>query len=110
MGNCNGGIRERHRKHVPRRPRRGPDETGRLGKEIYVRDIRHIVEPEHIGKIVAIDVESRCWALGESTTEAVEKLRDKRPEAVDVFCERAGYGAVGSIGGGYPRRTNRSKE
>ena len=105
-----GTDNSKHRKHVPRQPRRGPDETGRLGKEIYVRDIRHIVEPEQIGKIIAIDVDSRCWALGESATEAVEKLRDKRPEAVDVFCERAGYEAVGSIGGGYPRRTNWSKE
>ena len=99
-----------NKKHVRRLPRRSPEETGRLAKEIYVHDIRHKVEPEHIGKIVAIDVDSRCWALGESTIEAVKRLREKRPEAVDVFCERAGYEAVGSIGGGYPRRTNWSKE
>ncbi len=96
--------------YVPRRPRRHRDETGRLGKEIYEREIRHEVEPEHVGKIVAIDVDSSCWAMGESVTEAVDRLREKKPEAADVFCERAGYEAVGSIGGGYPRRTNWSKE
>ena len=63
-----GADNTKHKKHVPRQPRRGPDETRRLGKEIYVRDIRHLVEPEQIGKIIAIDVDSRCWALGESAT------------------------------------------
>lgn len=96
--------------YMPRRPRRHRKETARLGKEIYKRDVRQKVEPEHIGRIVAIDVDSGCWALGDSMTEAVELLRDQRPEAVDVFCERAGYVAVGSIGGGAPRRTNWSKE
>ena len=101
---------ETQEEYVPRRPRRNRDEIGRLGKEIYKREIRHKVEPEHVGKIVAIDVDSRYWTLGESTLEAVERLRKKKPNAVDVFCERAGYEAVGSIGGGYPRRTKWSKE
>ena len=36
--------------YVPRLPRRKASEAGRLGREIYKRDIRHKVEPEHIGK------------------------------------------------------------
>ena len=96
--------------YVPRLPRRKASETGRLGREIYKRDIRHKVEPEHIGKYVAIDVDSSCWALGESTMEARDRLGALRPEAVDVLMEWIGYEAVASIGGGAPRRTNWSEE
>ena len=94
-----------HEEYVPRRPRRRRTERARLGKEIYKREIRRKVEPEHVGKIVAIDVDSGCWALGDGIDEALERLREQRPEAVDIFCERAGYEAVFSIGGGAPRRT-----
>ena len=93
-----------------RLPRRSPSETGRLAKEIYVRDIRHKVEPELVGKYVAIDVDSECWAVGDSTMEAREMLGGLRPEAIDVFIEWIGYEAAVSIGGGTPRRTSWLKE
>ena len=99
-----------HEDYVPRRPRRPARETGRLGKEIYERDIRHKVEPAHVGEYVAIDVDSGCWALGQSTMDARNRLGEMQPEAVDVLMEWIGYEAVGSIGGGAPRRTNWSRE
>ncbi len=82
------------------------DETVRLGQEIYERDIRHQVEADHVGKIVAIDVDSGNWAMGDEVLVAAERLRAKRPEAVNVFCERVGYRTVASIGGGLRRRTD----
>ena len=99
-----------HEEYVPRLPRRKASETGRLGREIYKREISHKVEPDHIGKYVAIDVGSGCWALGDNTTEARERLAEQRPDAVDVLMEWIGYEAVGSIGVGAPRRTVWSKE
>ena len=98
------------KKHVRRLPSRETSEIVRLGREIYIQDIRHKVEPEHVGKYAAIDVDSRDWAMGDDPMEARNKLGEKRPEAVDVFMERIGYEAVGSIGGGTPRRTNWSEE
>ena len=82
------------------------EETVRLGKEIYERDIRHQVEADHVGEIVAIDVESGIWAMGHETMEARESLRARRPEAVNVLFERVGYWAVASMGGGLRRRTD----
>ena len=38
--------------------RRPPEETARLGEEIYERDIRRHVEPGRVGEFVAIDVDS----------------------------------------------------
>lgn len=104
------GVGKGNHKRLERRlPSREPAETGRLAREIYVRDIRHKVEPEHVGKYVAIDVDSGLWAMGKEPMEARSKLGDMRPEAIDVFMEWVGYEAAVGLGGS-PRRTNWSKE
>ena len=87
---------------LPRRPR---EETARLGKEIYERDIRHQVEADHYGEVVAIDVDSRNWAIADGEVAAADRLREKRPGAVNVLCERVGYRALRSFGAGSVRRT-----
>ena len=79
----------------PRRPR---EETARLGKEIYERDIRPQVEADHHGQIVAIDVDSGSWAVASGEIAAVDRLREMRPDAVNVLCERVGYRALRSFG------------
>ena len=66
------------------------EETGRRGKEIYDRDIRSLVEPEHDGKFVAIDVDSGRWALGEEVLDAADRLEAERPEAVNVWLHWVG--------------------
>ena len=47
---------------APTRPRdeiaRPRDEIARLGDEVYERDIRHKVEADHHGEVVAIDADS----------------------------------------------------
>ena len=86
----------------PRRPRK---EAVRLGREIYERDILPQVEADHFGEYVAIDVETGDWAIADTTRIAVERLRARRPRAVDVLCERVGYRALRSFGGGSLRRT-----
>ena len=85
-----------------RRPR---EETARLGKEIYERDIRPQVEAEHHGEIVAIDVDSGNWAVADGEIAALDRLRAMRPSAVNVLCERVGYRALRSFGAGSLRRT-----
>ena len=91
-------------------PTRGREETVRLGSEIYERDIRHKVEKDNVGKICAIDVDSGCWALGgeeifPDKPDAVGLLRKKRPEAVNIYCERVGFWGLRSFGGSR-RRTD----
>ena len=90
---------------TPARPRRPREEAVRLGKEIYKRDILPQVEADHFGEYVAIDVETGDCAVADTTRVAVERLRAKRPEAVDVLMERVGYRALRSFGAGSLRRT-----
>ena len=85
----------------PRRPRQV---TARLGNEIYERDIRSQVEAAHCGEIVAIDVTSGGWAIGDSIGAAVQLLRVQHPDAHDVWSVRVGHRALYSFGGNSLRR------
>ena len=87
------------------RPRRPREETVRLGKEIYEQHIRGQVEADHHGEVVAIDVDSRGWAVADGEIAAVDRLRAIHPNAVNVLCERVGYRALRSFGAGSLRRT-----
>ena len=78
---------------------RPSEETARLGDEIYERDIRHEVEAEHHGEVVAIDVESGTWALGDTVIAARDRLRRERPDAIDVWLLRVGHRALHHFGG-----------
>ena len=89
---------------TPARQRRPRQEAVRLGKEIYERDIRQKVEADHFGGFVAIDVDSGDWAVGDTTSVALDCLRTKRPDAVNVLMERVGYRALRSFGAGSLRR------
>ena len=90
---------------TPARRRRPMEETHRLGQAIYERDIRVQVEADHCGEIVAIDVDSGSWAMADTARIAAERLREQRPEVVDVWLERVGYKALRSFGAGSLRRT-----
>ena len=70
--------------------RRPAEETGRLGDEIYARDIRHLVEADHHGEFVAIDMESGDYAIADSVLAAADLLRAQRPDA-DGWLVRIGH-------------------
>ena len=78
--------------------RRAREETSRLGKEIYERDIRHLVEADHHGEVVAIDVDSGSYTLGKNAIAASEALRDRQPDA-QVWLMRVGHRALYRFGG-----------
>ena len=89
---------------TPARQRRPREEAARLGREIYERDILPQVEAGHHGEYVAIDVETGDWAIADSESGVVDRLRAQRPSAVDVLVERVGYRALRSFGAGSLRR------
>ena len=84
--------------------RRSREETARLGKEIYERDIRSLVEADHHGEVVAIDVDSGSYALGKNAIDASESLRKQSPDA-QVWLMRVGYRTLRSFGGSSLRST-----
>ncbi len=82
---------------------RPTEEIARLGAAIYERDIRREVEADHHGEVVAIDIDSECWAIGDTLIAARDRLRTERPDAVNVLFERVGYRAIDRFGAGFPR-------
>ncbi|MCY4476145.1 MAG: hypothetical protein OXC83_12035 [Chloroflexi bacterium] len=95
-------TRSSNRPTVPTRP---TEEIARLGKEIYDRNIRTLVEADHHGEVVSIDVDSGSWAIGEDVLEAVNRLRGERHNAINILSERVGYRTLRSFGAGSVRRT-----
>ena len=79
--------------------RRSREETTRLGKAIYERDIRPQVEADHSGEYVAVDVDSGSWAIADDVLAAARRLRAQHPEAIDVWLLRVGYRALHHFGG-----------
>ena len=79
------------------------EQTASLGKEIYERDIRQLVQADHHGEVVAIDVGSGSYALGENAIAASEGLRDQHPDA-QVWLMRVGHQALYHFGGSSLRK------
>ena len=61
-----------------RQPRYTPDEHARRGTEAYEL-LRPTLEPENIGRFVAIDIETGEYELGKNTLEAAERLLARIP-------------------------------
>lgn len=68
-------------------------EVAARGKEIYERDIRPQVEADNFGKVVAIDVISGDYELGEDVLVSVPQLRARKPEA-EIWLMRVGFPAL----------------
>jgi len=69
------------------------DELVDKGKEIYKKELKDKLEPEHKGEFVAIDVKSGDYFLGKDPIEADEKARKKHPDNV-FYLARIGYRAA----------------
>ena len=75
-------------------------EIAQQGRALYERAIRHQLEADHHGEVVAIDVSSERWAVAGDPMEAVGLLREIEPDAVNILCERVGYRGLSSFGAG----------
>src|SRR5262249_61030524 len=75
-----------------------PEETGRLGDEIYRRVVLPQLKAEDKGKAVAIDVKSEAWAMSETGGAAARELRVGHPDA-EVWIVRVGSRVYHHFGG-----------
>jgi hypothetical protein len=77
------------------------EEVGRIGEEIYRRDIRQNVYPEHKGKFLVLDVLSGDYEIDEDDLTASKRLEARRPGAVG-YGVRIGYRAAYTLSGHLP--------
>ena len=90
---------------IKRQPRYSSEEFARRGTELYESKIRPLVESGNLGRILAIDIESGDYAVGDEGHEAAQVLIEKNPDA-QIWCLRIGYVAVSSYCG-FPDREKR---
>ena len=74
------------------------DEQMLKAREIYMRIIIPTLQEENSEKIVAIDVDSEDFEIGDDLIQIVRALRVRRPHAT-VCGFRLGGGAIDRIGG-----------
>lgn len=71
------------------KPELTAEEVARRGKDLYGRTIRPLVEADHQRQVVAIDVHTGAYAIGETAVDAAARLREHCPDA-EVWLERVG--------------------
>lgn len=74
------------------------EEIVRLGRDIYEREIREEVEPEHDGEFVVVDVTTGSYELAADGITAALRLRERNPEASSLCFLRVGLPTAYRIG------------
>jgi hypothetical protein len=80
-------------------PRYSKEEAARRGDEIYDRDVRAEVEPQHNGEIVAIDLDSGAWEVDPDEITAARRLEARHPDA-QIWAVRVGSRYLSRFGAG----------
>jgi hypothetical protein len=70
--------------------RYSPEEIGRIGEDIYHRDIRSLVLPQHKGECLVLDIESGDYEVGADDLQTEKRLRTRRPDCI-LYGLRVGY-------------------
>ncbi len=80
-----------------RQPRYSKEEFSWRGNAIYQQRVRPQVEAGNLGKVVAIDIETEAFEVGENMLTACERLLARIPDA-QTWCVRVGSGPVHRFG------------
>lgn len=81
-----------------RQRRYSNEEIGRIGEEIYHRDIRQKVMPRHKGKFLSLDIETGDYEVDEEDLRAEKRLRARRPDGI-LYIMRIGYTSAYAFSG-----------
>ena len=80
-----------------RQPRYDETVHAERGRVIYDSQVRQLVEADNRGKIVAIDIDTADFEVGETTLAAADRLLARHPEA-QLWFVRVGYPGVHRFG------------
>lgn len=79
-------------------PRYSLEEIGRIGEEVYHRDIRPYVMPQHKGEFLVLDIETGDYEMGTDDLQTEKRLLARRPDGV-LYGVRVGYTSAYSLAG-----------
>ena len=81
-----------------RQPQYSKEEFAHRGDALYESEVRQQVEDGNHGRIVAIDIETGEFELGDNEMEAYDRLHARIPDA-QTWLVRAGRRYLHSFGG-----------
>jgi hypothetical protein len=81
-----------------------PAEIARIAEEIYRREIRDKVMPQHKGRFLTLDIESGDYEIDDDDLTGEKKLRARHPDGV-FFGFRIGYKEAYALSGGLEEDT-----
>ena len=73
------------------------NEIVRKARKIYEGQLRSVLEPEHIGKFLIIDVKSGDYEVDTNDIAASKRAHIKHPDG-EFFGMRVGYRTSGTLG------------
>ena len=83
-----------------------PGKLSEQGKRIYRERLQALLEPEEVGRFVAIEPKSGRYFLADSGSEAIIAARQAMPGYL-FFLARVGHSAAASLGGyGFRNRSD----
>ena len=74
------------------------EEIGRIGEEVYRRDIRSHVMPQHKGEFLTLDIETGDYEVDSNDLQSEKRLRARRPDGI-FYGVRVGYTTAYSLAG-----------
>jgi hypothetical protein len=73
------------------------DEVADRGEEIYQREIRDLVEPEHTGEFLVLDILTGGYVIDADEVSALRRARAAYPDGVR-YLKRVGFRTAHRIG------------
>jgi hypothetical protein len=74
------------------------DEITRRGQEIYDRQIRDRVKPQHIGKFLVVDIDTGDYEIDTDSLAASDRVLARHPNGT-LYYVRIGYPVAHRLGG-----------
>ena len=74
-----------------------PEDIAMRGEELYKENIQDMVEEEHKGKFLVVDIDTGDFAIADEDLEATDLLLSKQPNAT-VYGLRIGFPTAYRIG------------
>lgn len=74
------------------------DEIVRRGQELYEREIRAKVEPQHAGRFLVLDIDSADFDVADTAIEAIQRIKLRHADPA-LYILRVGHDAAYRLGG-----------
>jgi hypothetical protein len=78
--------------------RLSPKEVVERGEAIYQEKVRQLVEPDHVGKFLVLDIDTEQYEIDEDEVAAIRRAKTRNPGG-ERYIKRVGFRHAHRLGG-----------